>query len=676
MVDLFKDETIFNMWTNYFEEQCKSNIETVAINNEPSLYIDYDELDSINQNLSDGLLKEPSKYLFNANLAIKDIDTAVGHINPQIRLLNLPNICNIPVNGIRQKHIGKLYSLSGLVTKIIAIRVKITMAAFQCQKCGAILTIRQEDENILKEPAWCDKQQGGCGAKTTSFKFLPTRSEKKDFQKIQLEESYEGLAAGVQPTTIDAHLLDDLTGMVNPGDRIILNGIPFLSERKSGQSLQNIFDIKIHVESIEIQERHAQKVRLSPDDVELIENTSKDAFIYDKFEKSISPSIFGLEIEKRALLLQLFSGMPKQLLDGTTIRSDIHILLIGDPGVAKSQLLSFIARLSPSSIYCDGKGSSAAGLTAAVKKDAFGEGQFVLEAGALVLADGGIACVDELDKMDKSDREALHAAMEQQKVRISKAGINATLNTRCSLLASANPQLGRFDSILPIPDQITLPVTLLSRFDLIFPIIDRPNPEKDKQLSDHIGKIRKTGGKSILEPTYPYDFLKKYISYAKTIEPKQTDASISKINAFYLELRKQEASENIAITPRQLESLYRLSEASARIRLSNRVISSDAERAIEIFHHFLTAVGMDRETNKFDIDIITTGKSHSQYERMRNLLEIIQRLADTHGSAAKSEILSEAEILGIESNKIEEILKKLKREGQILEVTYDCFKLV
>ena len=674
MIKQLKDNTICKEWQNFFEDYCKGNIETVAINEEPSLCIDYDILDKANQELANGLVDQPWAYLFNASEAIKEIDTVNGEIHPHIRIINLPEICQIPIRAIHAKYLNRLISIEGLVTKCTVNRVKIMVGAFRCPRCGAITKVNQRDENIIREPNECAEDQGGCGRSSNNFKFISGLSEYADFQKIQVEEYFDNLIGGVQPENIVAFLLDDLVSKVYPGDKVRINGIPFLSERKRNQSILNSFDICFQVVSIEIYKQRSQEILITENEKEAILETAKDPMVYDKIEKCIAPSIYGLNVEKRALMLQLFSGLQRKLLDGTNIRGDIHILLIGDPGVAKSQLLSFISKIAPRSVFCDGKGSSAAGLTAAVTKDAFGEGQFTLEAGALVLADGGIACVDELDKMDAGDRNALHAAMEQQKVHITKAGINATLKTRCSLLASANPKDGRFDDITPVSDQINLPVTLISRFDLIFPIMDRPNPEQDKKLADHIGKLYKNQWKTETAPIFTQDFLTKYINYSKRVNPIPTDESIEKINLFYLSLRSQ-SDESIAITPRQLEALYRLAEASARVRLGKQVLISDAERAIEIFHYFLSKVGMDRETGHFDYDIISAGKSHSQRERMHSVFDIIQQLAkNTEMGAFKDDIIHEAEIVGIDASKVEEVLTKLTRESRLFSPKYNYYR--
>jgi len=401
---------------------------------------------------------------------------------------------------------------------------------------------------------------------------------------------------------------------------------------------------------------------------------------------------------KDSLVLQLFGGMSKQMPDGSYIRGDIHCLFVGDPGTAKSQMLNYMSKLAPRSIYASGKASSAAGLTAAAVRDEFGEGQWTLEAGALVLADMGIACVDEIDKMDAQDRSSLHQAMEQQEISVAKAGINATLKSRCAVLAAANPKLGRFDDFMPIHEQINMPPALLSRFDLIFSIQDKPSTERDTDLATHILNTHKAGevNENILKskksihsreeqerlikpviPTLDPEFLRKYVAYAKRhVYPVMQDEAMKMIREYYVDLRNQ-SKDSVPFTPRQLEAFVRLAEASARVRLSETVTVSDAKRAISIINEYLRRVGMDRETGKFDIDIIATGISHSQHERMRSILDIIKQICSEaeDGNAARNDIVIEAEAHGLESKKVEESLDRLKRNGQIYEPVHGKYKL-
>ena len=699
MVRLLKDESLVAQWQKFLEDNCKSDIETVALEypEKRSLYVDYWDIDKADSKLAELLINQPYKALYNAEEALKNIDVASDiKLQLHFRVLNLPETNKIIIRKIRANHLGKLAAVDGLVKKRTEVRPKLQIGAFQCQKCGAIIRIEQE-EDILKEPSECYEDQGGCG-RVSSFKLLTSLSSFIDSQKIEIQENPEGLRGGAQPERIGVYLEDDLVGEIAPGDRVIVNGILHSTQRRRGTFRLTAFDKTMDALSIESQELAFEEVEVTPEDEKEIIKISKDPELHEKMKASISPTIFGLDVEKEAMILQLFGGLAKEMPDGTRIRGDIHTLFVGDPGTAKSQMLTYMSKLAPRSVYASGKASSAAGLTAAAVRDEFAEGQWTLEAGALVLADMGVACIDEIDKMDESDRSAIHQAMEQQEISVAKAGINATLKSRCALLAAANPKLGRFDEFLPIHEQINMPPALLSRFDLIFSIIDKPDRTTDTNLATHILLTHKAGEVSeqitrlkkskhtkkeqeslmkIVMPTFTPEFLRKYVAYAKrNIFPVMTDEALEILKNYYVDFRSS-SEESVTFTPRQLEAFVRLSEASARMRLSQDVTIEDAKRAIYIIDQYLRRVGMDRETGKFDIDIIATGISHSQHDRMRTIIDIIQRLSNESkdGNALRADIIRESEIEGLESGKVEEALDRLKRNGQIYEPVHGKYKI-
>ncbi len=699
MVRLLKDQSLVAQWQKFFEEQCKSDIETVAIAypEKRSLYVDYWDIDKADPKLTEMLINQPYKAVYNAEEALKNIDVASENkLELHFRIINLPDTNRIIVRKIRASHLGKLAAIEGLVKKRTEVRPKLQVGSFQCQKCGAVIRIEQE-EDILKEPSECYEDQGGCG-RVSSFKLLTSLSSFIDSQKIEIQENPEGLRGGAQPERISVYLEDDLVGEIAPGDRVIVNGILHSMQRRRGTFRLTSFDKTMDAISVESQELAFEEVEVTEEDEKEIIKLSKDPELYDKLRQSISPTIYGLNIEKEALILQLFGGLAKEMPDGTRIRGDIHTLLVGDPGTAKSQMLNYMSKLAPRSVYASGKASSAAGLTAAAVRDEFGEGQWTLEAGALVLADMGVACIDEIDKMEETDRSSMHQAMEQQEISVAKAGINATLKSRCAILAAANPKLGRFDEFLPIHEQINMPPALLSRFDLIFSIIDKPNRETDTELATHILNSHKAGEvsenitrfkyskhskeemeklmKNVL-PTFDPEFLRKYVAYAKrNIFPVMTDDALEVLKNYYVDFRAQ-SEESVTFTPRQLEAFVRLSEASARLRLSQEVTVDDAKRAIYIIDQYLRRVGLDRETGKFDIDIIATGISHSQHDRMRTIIDIIHKLSNESkdGNAIRGDVIREAEIEGLESGKVEEALDRLKRQGQIYEPVHGKYKI-
>lgn len=696
---MLKDESLVASWKNFFEDQCRSDIETIALSypEKRSLEVDYWDIDTYDSKLTDLIINQPYKAIFNAEEALKNIDVAVEQkLKLHFRVRNIPETQKIPIRKIRANHLGKYSAVEGLVKKVTEVRPKLQMAAFQCQKCAAIVKIEQE-EDILKEPSDCYEDQGGCG-RSSSMKLLPNLSTFIDSQKMEIQENPEGLRGGAQPERISAYLEDDLVGEITPGDRVVVNGILHSMQRRRGTFRLTSFDKTMDACSIEQQELAFEEVEVTEEDENKILKISKDPDIYTKMKESIAPTIYGLDVEKEALVLQLFGGIAKEMPDGTRMRGDIHTLFVGDPGTAKSQMLVYMSKLAPRSIYASGKASTAAGLTAAAVRDEFADGHWTLEAGALVLADMGIACIDEIDKMEETDRSSMHQAMEQQEISVAKAGINATLKSRCAILAAANPKLGRFDEFLPMHEQINMPPALLSRFDLIFSILDKPNKQTDTELATHILRTHKAGevnehiGKAKkskhtkkesdelmknVMPTFDPEFFRKYVAYAKrTIFPVMTDDALELLKNYYVDFRSS-SEDSVPFTPRQLEAFVRLAEASARVRLSEEVTVEDSKRAISIIDQYLRRVGLDRETGKFDIDIIATGISHSQHDRMRRIIDIVGRLCNESkdGNAFRGDIVRESEIDGLESSKVEEALDRLKRNGQIYEPAHGKYKI-
>jgi len=447
------------------------------------------------------------------------------------------------------------------------------------------------------------------------------------------------------------------------------------------------------VNSVEKEQVEFEEIEVTEEDARLIRETGASPDIFRMITASIAPSMYGMYVEKEALALQLFSGVPKVMPDGRRIRGDIHVLMVGDPGIGKSELLSYMSRLSPRGIYATGKSSTAAGLTASAVRDEFGEGRWTLEAGALVLADLGLACIDEIEKMNPQDRSAIHEAMEQQRISVAKAGITAVLQSRCAVLAAANPKFGRFDEHKYISEQIDLPPALLSRFDIIFSMIDRPQADRDRELADHIlkghrvGEIRKRREAGLVteetqaleEPYTPHlnpDFLRKYVAYAKRIYPIMTTEAMSVIEKKYLDIRKtgEAAGSSVPITPRQLEAIIRLAEAGARIRLSEAVTVDDADRAVRIVEYWMGKVA--GEEGRFDIDIIQTGISQSQREQIISIRDIINELAGPEGVADYEDIVRLAQERGIPPAKVDSWLKRWAQEGEIYSPVKNKYKLV
>ncbi|MDD1742407.1 MAG: minichromosome maintenance protein MCM, partial [Methanotrichaceae archaeon] len=449
-----------------------------------SLIIRFTDIDKFDHEFAEELLDNPEMLLETAKTALLELDLPIDVLldKANLRIVEMPRLYKS--REIRSDHIGKLIAIEGLVRTATEVRPKIVSAAFQCQRCG--YTFFREQKGTRFDDANMKCQNEACD-RSGPFRIDLSKSKFVDAQKIRIQESPEELQGGEQPQTLDVELEDDLAGVVFPGDRVIVNGILKSYQRTNPQAGKSTyFDLFHKGISIEMKEQEFEEIEISIEDEKIIQQMSQSPDIYEKIKGSIAPSIFGYDDVKEALALQLFSGFEKKLPDGARIRGDIHILLVGDPGIAKSQLLRYMTKIAPRGIYTSGKSATSAGLTATAIKDELGDGRWAIEAGALVLADKGIAAVDELDKMSNDDRSALHEAMEQQTISVAKAGVMATLKSRCALLAAANPKLGRFDKYEPIGPQINLTPALMSRFDLIFVLTDEPDTARDSKIAEHI----------------------------------------------------------------------------------------------------------------------------------------------------------------------------------------------
>jgi len=649
-----------------------------------SFVIDFAHLSVFEQTLASELLNNPRLIIPQLEKVLYDLIVQrdpsfrddVEKVN--LRLVNIPRV--VELRKIRHTDVEKLIAVEGILVKQTPIKQRIKKAVFKHtlfdKESGELIEHEIEwppgDEEmgeVLDAPTECPEHgKGG------QFKFLPEKSKIVDWQKAVLQERPEEIPAGQLPRQIEVILEDDLVDSARPGDRVKIVGILELKQESTPKKgSRAVFDLYMRANSVEVSQKILDEVKITEEDRRKILETAKDQWIKEKIITSIAPSIYGHWEIKEALALALFGGVPKTLPDGTRIRGDIHVLIVGDPGTAKSQLLQFVARIAPRAVYTTGKGSTAAGLTATVTRDKQ-TGDFYLEAGALVLADGGVAVIDEIDKMREEDRVAIHEAMEQQTVSIAKAGIVAKLNARATVIAAGNPKLGRYIRERSLSDNINLPPTILSRFDLIFIVLDTPG-EEDQRLASHILSVHQSPKRlGALDP----EFLKKYVAYArKYVQPKLTDEAKRILMDFFVQLRKRSAEapdSPILITPRQLEALIRISEAYARMALKETVDADEAQRAINIMRIFLESVGLDVESGKIDIDTIMVGRPKSATAKLSKILDIISELTSSGGCAKIKEIVKEAKSQGIDDVTTNKYIAELKRNGLIYEVQPECFK--
>ena len=643
-----------------------------------SLYVDYNDLILFDMTFATLFIQKTNDLLPLLNNALYEYITSLDPSFAEdvdkvfVRIYNLPR--TVTLRAIRSALANKLIAVEGIVTKMSDVKQRLVKGTFKHldPNCNQEFVYPDQDTfgELIETPTVCPV----CG-KTGRFKLVPEKSTFVDYQRIIIQEKPEDTPSGQMPRKLEVVLEEDLVDTVRPGDRVKIVGmIEVKQEALIKRGASSVFSFQMKAHSVEVSQRVLEEVNISEDEELKIKQLAKDPWIIDRIIASIAPEIYGRWEIKEAIALSLFGGVPKTMPDGTRLRGDIHTLIIGDPGTAKSQILQFAAKVAPRAVYTTGKGSTAVGLTAAVNRDKE-TGDWMLEAGALVLADGGVAVIDEIEKMRDEDRVAIHEAMEQQTVSIAKAGIVAKLNSRATVISAGNPKFGRYIVERGVADNINLPPSLLSRFDLIFILIDKPGEEDDKMadhiLDAHAGNI---SDKNIIE----IDLLKKYIAYArKNVNPKITPEAKKILKEFFIDMRKKggESPESpVIITPRQLEALIRLSEAYARMRLSDTVSKEDAERAINIMRIFLQTVGIDVETGKMDIDTIMTGKPSSIREKMERLIDIVRVLAGDTSCARLKEIVKEAKNIGIEENETRRLIEQMRRDFLIVETKEDCYR--
>jgi len=519
---------------------------------------------------------------------------------------------SLKINELTAESVGALVQLDCLVVRVGMVKPKVEVATYHCEVCDAEIFQTVESDRYTP-PTECPSERCKQNRQTGKLRCNVRTCQFGKHQEMKVQEMSEHVPVGRVPRSLDVILTGDLTRTILPGDAITITGVyqpsvlPFHVARTQGRTTQVMYLDAHHIR------KHKQGYNDENDDMQelfgQIDEAQKRGTMYEESAKSIGPEIYGMLDMKKALLISLVGSFTKTMKDGMKIRGDIHTLFMGDPGVAKSQLLKQVVNIAPRSVYTTGKGSSGVGLTAAVVRDQQ-TGEVTLEGGALVLADMGICCIDEFDKMEEGDRTAIHEVMEQQSVSVAKAGITTTLNTRTTIIAAANPVYGRYNPFKSPVENMDLPAALLSRFDLLFLLLDTVDPEKDKMLSVHVAKVHSnyemqkadaeekvgaSGGPAdddadVLNLGFkPFDakFMRAFVRKAKTFEPVVTEELMRDIQDAYVQMREDEKRSDIDsrksyTTPRTLLAILRLSQAHARVRFSPRVERQDFDEAMRL----------------------------------------------------------------------------------------------
>jgi replicative DNA helicase Mcm len=637
-----------------------------------SLIVDYIDLDSYNPLLAKEITHKPDEYLEAFNEAVLSV---LREIHPdyeqEIREKIRVRIGNYTVQkGLREINadlINKLVSISGMVVRSSEVKPLAKKVAYKCTNCNTV-TEAQLKGLVMRKPVKCP----ACSEK--ELEMDPESSLFIDFQMVRLQELPEDLPAGQLPHYIEVTVMSDLVDQCRPGDRIILTGIIRIEqEQLAPQTKTSLFRLRMEGNNIEYlggragskDTRYVERIMISTEDERQIRTIASKPDAYEKLIASFAPHIYGHEPIKEAILLLIVGSVTKRLEDGSTRRGDINVLLVGDPGTAKSEMLKFTAKIAPRGLYTSGRGSTAAGLTAAVIRDK--SGIMMLEAGAVVLGDQGIVCIDEFDKIKPEDRSALHEVMEQQTCSVAKGGIVATLNARTSILSASNPIYGKYDPYKNITENVNLPVPLLTRFDLIFIIRDSPDKEKDNLVASHILEIHRDIEQAA-RPAIDIDLFSKYLSYAKQIEPALTPEAIDIVRSYYMDMRRIESEGMITVTPRQLEALIRLASARSRLLLKDMVDAEDAQRAIYLVDQMMRTAGVDVNTGKTDFGVLY-GKPQSVVSKEKTFMELFRGLTGAENNDVEDKIFVDELVKTgkFSDEEARKYIQKFNREGQIFE---------
>lgn len=633
------------------------------------LVIDFKELHKVELDLANELLEYPEDAIKAGEIALAQFDLDASNI--KLRFKNLPDISKIKIVDNRVKHLGRFVSIIGEVSRKSKVFIDRISAKFACPTCENVINVLQLGD-AFKEPSKC-----GCGRKG-KFRLLST--EMVDIQELVLIDAIDKVKEGDMYQELIVILKDDLASpelnqkVYTPNNSVIVNGyfeeVEIISKTGGKSRRADKIFIANYAEPLLEQDKEFYP---AAEEVEEFKRASKEPDFYNKLIQGIAPTIYGQERVKEGMLLQLVGGVRRKKHGNKFRRGDIHIALIGDPSVGKSELILRATDLMPRSMFVTGKGSSAVGIAGGVKKNSYVEG-FTADPGAMAMSNRSILGIDELDKFDKEDIDALNTGMEQQFIKIDKGGVHAKFEAVTRVLIGANPKLGRFDIYGQLSEQFGIKPSILSRLDLIFPMKDMPDETNDERMANFILESDTDNLSVNPEENIFYDTnkLRKFIQAATRLKPEFTKEAKDLIKRYYVQVRISNISSDgvptVSISSRQLQGLERLAEASAKVFFREKVTEEDARRAIQLMDYYLKSVATDPETGKVDIDRIGTGITASDRNYLHIMKEIINELENRVGKMIPiDDIVENARGKDIDEEKAEEALEKLKRTGDIME---------
>ena len=644
----------------------------------------------------ESLVNDPNQVLLDAQKTLEEFslpfDPPEGWSKARVEISGFEPV--MAIRDIRHEHIEKFVAIKGTVLRKTDVKFNITKAAFKCQRCDHVTVFPQPIDGIYVEPFECENDV--CGRKGP-FKLVQGESEWANKRKIRLQETSDQIIGGEQSLSVLDAMMFNNVECPPLGSRVTVSGILIgVQTVIAGIKSADFYPI-LMVNNIEA---HDYETTVEPTNEELIKmgEMAKEWDIIERLVASTVPSVRGHEMIKEAVLCSQVSPESFMLPDGRKLRGPSHIMLCGDPGVAKSVMLQSMCGNVPRAQYAAGRSASSKGLTVSVTKDkgGWGEGAWVAEAGMLVLADRAFAVIDELDKFEKEEQRDLNTVLEHGIVPVRKAGINRDYFARVPIVASLNPKYGRFDPYEPIPKQVNVPPDTLSRFDLVFTMFDVPKKD-DESTAEHItdlwqkatevhqkefgsiNALTKSWGKDKYVPEISLDMMRKWIHEAKKIKVRITPECRKSLNDYFMAIRLSQSGDKDAAIPiawRTLDGMMRLVICETRLRHGSVTEMRDVDRVKALVQESFKVM-IDPATGKLDSDIISVGMSKSQRDRIRVLGEIIKELQDEYKSAVPLEdIMVKAEEAGIKKDDVEDMLNKLKRSGEIIEVSNEKFRWV
>jgi len=689
-----EDTQLIDSFKEFYSDYYRSEIAELAQQypkEQKSLVIDWGDLYTFDADIADDLRQKPRQLLQYAEEALRlyDLPVNVSLGQAHVRVTGLPETTDI--SEIRADQRGNLLTIRGSVRRISDVRPKITTAAFECQRCGTLTRIPQDrtaGDSNFQEPHECQ----GC-ERQGPFQINYDQSEFIDSQKLEVQNSVGGLQ-DTDPERISVIIEDDETGKTSLGDRLRITGILKLEQLGSNSNPSAHFDSYLKGLTVEPDGRDFSHIEITDTEKEEIDEFSNQQDLYDKMVDSIAPTIYDYETEKLALVLQLFGGVPKEQPDGTYIRGNIHTLVVSDVDSMVDRLLECVANCSPRAVKASGSETSGTGLTttAYTSSSSGGDSPWTIGAGPLIEADNGHALITNAEDLGTEAESSLETVLREQFVDASKATESVSLSANTSVFLGSSPDTGRFDRYQPLIEQIGLSPNVATSLDLVFPIADKPEEGSVEasanhrlqsnyagELDTHLTKKDSSNytqnqveeaSKDIIPPVEP-ELLRKYVAYARrNCFPVLTAEARTMIEDCYTELRLEGSSEEapVPISKQDLETLVRLSEASARVRLSDSVEEDDAKRAIKIFQHYVQQMGLTPKTNELERDILEAEERNGLDDQKECILNIVSDIESNHDKGAPQEVVLErAEKEGMEASTAHHTIERLKVLGEVYE---------